>query len=85
MPCVYTLQTETHAQLDSLRSDMCAGYLVVPHDDAEVRQVVGETREIIRPVAGRAEDVSFAMDLSRVLLDHVKQFAQHDMVTQGKT
>lgn len=64
---------------------MCATFLVVPHDDAEVRQVVGETHETMRQVGGRAEDVSFAMDLSRALLDHVKQLAQHDTITQGNT
>ena len=85
MRCFHTLQTETHAQLDSLRSNLCATFLVVPHDDAEVRRVVGKTQEIMRQVEGRSEDVSFVMDLSRVLLNHFMQFAQHDLASQGST
>ena len=64
---------------------MCASFLVVPHDDAEVRHVVGETHEIMRQVGGRSEDASFAMDLSRVLLNHFMQFAQLNLASQGDT
>ena len=62
---------------------MRASFLVVPSDDAEVRRVVGETHEIMRQVGSRPEDVSVAMDLGRVLLDHVECFAQHDLTAQG--
>ena len=55
---------------------MCATFLVVPPDDAEVKQVVGETQEIVRQVESRSEDVSFAQDLGMVLLDHVHRLAQ---------
>lgn len=79
----YILQTETQDQLDSLRSNMHASFLIVPSDDAAVRQVVGETQDIVRQVGNRPEDVSFAMNLSRVLLEHVERFAQHDLTARG--
>ena len=77
------LQTETQDQLDSLRSNMRASFLVVPFDDAEVKQEVVQTHEIMRQVGKRPEDVSFAMDLSSILLEHVDHFAQHDLTAQG--
>lgn len=57
---------------------MCAEYFVVPYDHAEVKQVVGETREVTRLVASRSEDVTFALNLGTVLLDHVQRFAERE-------
>ena len=64
---------------------MCASFLVVPSDDVEVREVVGKTHELTRQVGSRCEDAKIALDLGRVLFDHVERFAQHDMTMQGNT
>lgn len=72
------LQGQTYALLDSLRRNMCAKYFLVPDDDAEVKQVVGEIQQTTRLVASRSEDLSFALDLGTVLLDHVQRFAEHN-------
>ena len=50
---------------------MCGTYLVVPHDNSEVRKVIGETQQVTRAAASRSEDISFATNLGRVLLKHV--------------
>ncbi len=57
---------------------MSATFVVVPHDHAEVKHVVGDTREITRVVASRSEDIAFALDLGRVLLSHVERLAELD-------
>jgi hypothetical protein len=75
------LQTQTYALQDRLQKNMCASYLIISADHVEVKQVVGETREITRLVATRYEDVTFAMDLGTVLLDHLKLFTEPDSMT----
>ncbi len=76
-----TLQTQTYALQDRLQKNMCASYLIISADHAEVKQVVGETQEITRPVATRYEDVTFAKDLGTVLLHHLTQLTEHDSMT----
>lgn len=64
---------------------MCASYLIISADHAEVRQVVGETQESTRLVATRSEDVTFAMNLGTVLLDHLTQLTELDsMILMGE-
>ena len=60
---------------------MCASYLIISPDHAQVKQVVGETQEITRLVATRSEDVTFAMNLGTVLLDHLIQMTELDSMT----
>lgn len=75
------LQTQTYALQDRLQKNMCASYLIISPGHAEVKQVVGETREITRLVATRSEDVTFAMNLGAVLLDHLTQLTECDSMT----
>lgn len=75
------LQTQTYALQDRLQKNMCASYLIISPDHAEVKQVVGEAREVTRLVATRFEDVTFAMDLGTVLLDHLTQLTELDSMT----
>ena len=75
------LQSQTYALQVSLQKNMCASYLIISADHAEVKQVVGETREITRLVATRSEDVTFAMNLGTVLIDHLKLFTEPDSMS----
>ena len=75
------LQSQTYALQDRLQKNMCASYLIIPADHAEVKQVVGETREMTRLVATRSEDVTFAMDLGTVLILHLTQMTELDSMT----
>lgn len=75
------LQTQTYALQDRLQKNMCTSYLIISADHAEVKQVVGETREITRLVATRYEDVTFARDLGTVLLDHLTQMTELEFIT----
>ncbi|KAA6429036.1 MAG: retinoic acid inducible I [Trebouxia sp. A1-2] len=78
------LQAQTYALQDRLQKNMCASYLIISADHAEVRQVVGETQESTRLVATRSEDVTFAMNLGTVLLDHLTQLTELDsMILMG--
>ena len=56
--------------------NMSATCLVVPDDNAEVKQVIGETQQITRQVATRTEDLTFAKNLGRVLLKNVSCLAE---------
>ncbi|KAL0044320.1 hypothetical protein WJX82_011427 [Trebouxia sp. C0006] len=80
-PAVDSSLTQTYALQDRLQKNMCASYLIISADHAEVKQVVGETREITRLVATRYEDVTFARDLGTVLLDHLTQMTELDFIT----
>lgn len=69
------LQSVTFAILQRLKKNMSASFVTVSPEHEEVKQVVGTTQEMTRLVASRSEDVTFAKDLSLVLLDHVQRFA----------
>ncbi len=75
------LQTQTYALQDRLQKNMCASYLIISIDHAEVKQVVGDTQEITRLVAIRYEDVTFAKNLGTVVLGHVTQLTELDSKT----
>ena len=65
--------------LENLKANLCATFLTIPHDDAEVKQVIGTTQEVVRKVASRPEDSSFALSLGHVLLHHSTSFMlQHN-------
>ncbi|DBB05724.1 TPA: hypothetical protein ACH3X1_012325 [Trebouxia sp. C0004] len=80
-PAVDFSLTQTYALQDRLQKNMCASYLIISPDHAEVKQVVGETREITRLVSSRSEDVTFATDLGTVLLDHLTHLIELDSKT----
>ena len=60
--------------LENLKANLCAIFLTVPQDNAEVRQVIGTTQEVVRKVESRPEDSSFALSLGNVLLQHATSF-----------
>ena len=65
--------------LENLKANLCATFLTIPHDHAEVRQVIGTTQEVVKKVASRPEDSSFALSLGHVLLQHLTSFmVQHN-------
>lgn len=68
------MQARTEFLLESLKSNLCATYLHVPHDHVEVTQVTGTTQEVTKEVEGRSEDASLAHSLGSVLLQHATTF-----------
>lgn len=64
------MQAATYSMLENLKANLCATFLTIPHDHAEVRQVIGTTQEVVKKVASRPQDSSFALSLGHVLLQH---------------
>ena len=73
------MQAATYSMLENLKANLCATFLTILHDHAEVKQVIGTTQEVVRKVASRPEDSSFALGLGHVLLQHSTSFiVQHN-------
>ena len=73
------MQAATYSVLENLKANLSATFLTIPHDHAEVKQVIGTTQEVVRKVASRPEDSSFALSLAHVLLQHSAGFiVQHN-------
>ena len=62
--------------LENLKANLCATFLTIPHDHAEVKQKIGSTEEVVRKVASRPEDSTFALSLGHVLLQHSTSFME---------